>query len=1235
MALSVLFLVILALSGSLALLLIGATLRRRRVAGAMPFALLLCGELLWTAGAGLEPLVPGLEAKLLSDALQYLGRGLVVASALAFALIYTGRSGSLRRAALLLSIEPLITTALLLAEPLHGLARQAPRMIEVAGLDVLVYNYGPWLLFSAIYSYTLMLISLWLLMRYNRRRSELFRWQSRLVTLGLGAVFLTGLAMLAGHQSITELHSLDLTPLAFAVANPLWAVALFRSRLLDLIPVARDLLVEHIPDALIVVDDQGRVVDLNPRALRLLARPNTRLLGAPLATLLPEVATKIGGHDSATTGRISLRSGDSDEPVVVEGTVVPLSDRRDRPVGWQIVLRDITAQHQAEEALRSSQLLLQALLENSPLAVAVREAATGRYLLMNERMQQLLAPHQLPPEDGAASALDDPAPTTEPAPSPSPHQLERTLPLPDGTAMTLLETHFPLAERAGPAEAVGSIYLDITARKRAEEQLRESEKRFREVMEHVQLIGIMLDCDGVLTFCNEELLRVTGWRREQILGKNWFELFVPEQQFSQQQYLRYIAAEIIPDRFENDIRTASGESRRIAWHNTMVRDLRGQVIGTSSIGEDITARVQAEALLREREALFRLTFDQAPIGAALVGLDLRFTRVNAALCRITGYRADELVGLSFVQITHPEDLERDLAQAQFLARGEIAQYTLEKRYVRKDGGTVWVKLTSAAVLDEHGRPCYYLAQIEDISARKAAEEQLHTSQELLRGILDYAPTAIEVLDASSGRYLLVSDRTAAALGMSRTEVIGRTVQDLYPPDLATKWQSQDREIIANGAVIQTEDAVDESDGVTRTYLGTKFPIYAADGRVAAIGGIYTDITERSHAEVLQRQFERKLLETQRLESLGVLAGGIAHDFNNILAGIMGYAELALMDLDPTSEAYTAVGQIKAGARRAADLTNQMLAYAGKGRFVVRPVQLNSVVRESIELARGTMGSHSAVQIDLAESLPQIEADIAQMRQIVLNLLVNAAEALGPDGGSITVKTTVETLKVEDLQTFTLGADATPGCYVCLTVRDTGGGMDAATLMRIFDPFFTTKFTGRGLGLAAVHGIVRSHQGLLDVSSAPGTGTTFRIWLPALPVPCGNHASNPSPLNQGTLLVIDDESEVRTLLELMLPRLGYQVQTAADGPAGLRLFQQGLPDLVGVLVDLSMPGMSGDIVAQHIRAAQPDLPIILMSGYRAEDLDPQFEELSGVGFLHKPFSVQALMAVLTYPAPARP
>jgi CheY-like chemotaxis protein len=269
-----------------------------------------------------------------------------------------------------------------------------------------------------------------------------------------------------------------------------------------------------------------------------------------------------------------------------------------------------------------------------------------------------------------------------------------------------------------------------------------------------------------------------------------------------------------------------------------------------------------------------------------------------------------------------------------------------------------------------------------------------------------------------------------------------------------------------------------------------------------------------------------------------------------------------------------------------------------------------------------------VELRLGEHLPPVEADTAQIRQIVINLLMNAAEAISP-GGLIEVSTSCVQLSAEQLQAMTLAADAPPGNYVCLTVRDHGSGMDAETLERIFDPFFTTKFTGRGLGLAAVHGIVRSHRGALHVVSEPGRGTTFQVWLPAL---VSAVESAPSPMllplfQRGTMLVIDDEVNVRALLEQMLPRLGYRVRSAPDGPSGLALLQQRIPDLAGALVDLTMPGMGGDDVARAIRKVEPGLPITLMSGYRPEDITG-LTDLEINSWLQKPFTLSSLLAALT-------
>jgi PAS domain S-box-containing protein len=1095
---------LLALSAAIALALIAVALRRRSVPVAMPFALMLTGQLIWTCGYFAELLTPTIGQKIVVDNIEMLGSNAVAAGALVFALVYTGNTRLLRRYTWVLTVPTLITVALMWTDSLHGLLRQMPKIDLDGPVPRLTYDLGPGLVALACCNALLILSAVLRIARHLRHSQQLFRWQSALMMLGLSTPVLGVIPVLLGL--IQPADALDIMPITFVITNPLWALALFQHRLFDLIPVARDLLVEQMSDGLIVVDGQSRVIDLNPRACQLLGR-RSALFGQPIAALLPAAAERLE-EQPVLAGVQELRPADGSEPVIVECLSVPLKGAYQHPIGWQIILRDITAQHQVEQALR------------------------------------------------------------------------------------------------------------------------QSEKRFRDLMEQVRLLGVMIDREGRLIYCNDELLRTTRWQREQILGRLWFGTFVPDQLFAPGEFAQVLDGGDFTAYYEYDILTASGERRRIAWNNTLMRDLQGRVIGVSCLGEDITARLAAEARLREREELFRLTFDQAPIGAAMVGPDLRFTRVNEALCRITGYSAGELVGRGFPEITHPDDLDADIEQNRSLLDGLIDQYALEKRYIRKDGSEVWVHQTVRLVRDEVGQPRYSLAQIEDISARLEAETALQASQALLRGILEHAPTAIEVLDARTGRYLLVNSRTSDALGRSREEVLGRTVAELYPPDLAARWQEQDREVTHHGRVIQTEDTIGEADGVTRTYLGTKFPIYDGDNQVVAIGAIYTDISERVRAEEERRMLERKLQETQRLESLGVLAGGIAHDFNNILSGILGYADLARQDVPPDSDTYGAINQIMTHARRAAELTSQMLAYAGKGRYIMQPVQLNTLLREMIDLLGASAARHAVVELRLGEHLPPVEADTAQIRQIVINLLMNAAEAISP-GGLIEVSTSCVQLSAEQLQAMTLAADAPPGNYVCLTVRDHGSGMDAETLERIFDPFFTTKFTGRGLGLAAVHGIVRSHRGALHVVSEPGRGTTFQVWLPAL---VSAVESAPSPMllplfQRGTMLVIDDEVNVRALLEQMLPRLGYRVRSAPDGPSGLALLQQRIPDLAGALVDLTMPGMGGDDVARAIRKVEPGLPITLMSGYRPEDITG-LTDLEINSWLQKPFTLSSLLAALT-------
>jgi signal transduction histidine kinase/CheY-like chemotaxis protein len=378
----------------------------------------------------------------------------------------------------------------------------------------------------------------------------------------------------------------------------------------------------------------------------------------------------------------------------------------------------------------------------------------------------------------------------------------------------------------------------------------------------------------------------------------------------------------------------------------------------------------------------------------------------------------------------------------------------------------------------------------------------------------------------------------------------------------------------------------------------------------------------------RERMERKLLETQKLESLGVLAGGVAHDFNNLLTGILGNASLIRMELPDHAPAQEMLGDVEKLAQRAADLCRQMLAFAGKGRFVVERLDLSALVEDSERLLHLSISKNAVLSFDLQKNIPPIQADATQLRQIVMNLVINASEAIGERSGRILVSTGLMTVDRAYLTETYLSPDLPEGDYVFLEVSDNGTGMSAETLSRIFDPFFTTKFTGRGLGLAAVLGIVRGHHGALKVYSEPGRGTTFKLLLPGVDGPAETaDAENPAAraVGKGTVLVVDDEETVRAVASRMLQAQGFQVVTAPEGSKALALFRE--QEFQMVLLDLTMPHMSGEETFREIRQLQPNARILLMSGYSEQEATNRFTGKGLSGFVQKPFTPESLLAKL--------
>jgi two-component system cell cycle sensor histidine kinase/response regulator CckA len=362
-----------------------------------------------------------------------------------------------------------------------------------------------------------------------------------------------------------------------------------------------------------------------------------------------------------------------------------------------------------------------------------------------------------------------------------------------------------------------------------------------------------------------------------------------------------------------------------------------------------------------------------------------------------------------------------------------------------------------------------------------------------------------------------------------------------------------------------------------------------------------------------------------------LAGGIAHDFNNLLMGVLGNADLANRKLPSDSPARENLAEIEKAAQRAADLARQMLAYSGKGRFVIGKIEINAVVEEMVHLLESSISKSALLRYDFAANLPVVEADATQIRQVIMNLITNASEAIGEGDGEILISTGRMDCDRAYLRATYLDEQQPAGSYVFLEVSDTGCGMDKATVEKLFEPFFTTKFTGRGLGLAATLGIIRSHHGAIKVDSTPGKGTTIRVLLPALEgqvAQDGDVASDTDDWQgQGTILLVDDEETVLTTSERMLEFLGFMVLTARDGTEAINLFRARADDIDCVILDLTMPSLSGDQVFDELRRIKNDARVVLSSGYSEQEIKERFAGKGLAGFIQKPYQLASLKTKL--------
>jgi PAS domain S-box-containing protein len=469
----------------------------------------------------------------------------------------------------------------------------------------------------------------------------------------------------------------------------------------------------------------------------------------------------------------------------------------------------------------------------------------------------------------------------------------------------------------------------------------------------------------------------------------------------------------------------------------------------------------------------------------------------------------------------------------------------------------------------------------------------------------------------------VNEKAVVLTGIPRDQLLGKKLQELIPSAVSGRVRAELDRVATESVHVQFEHYYAPLDA---WFEVSAYP--SRDGVVLFL----RDVTEK-------KRFQERFQQTQKLESLGLLAGGIAHDFNNLLTGIMGNTSILLEDIPPESPMRTSLQDVASAAGRASALTQQLLAYAGKGRFVVEPLDLSALVRETSNLIKTSIPMTVELRLHLATDLPVIEGDASQIQQLVMNLVLNAAEAIG-EGKTGVVAVTTMTQMVDEayIQRTFSGNEISPGNYVVLDVTDTGCGMSEETAARIFDPFFTTKFSGRGLGLAAAAGIVRGHRGALKLHSVLGKGSSFRVLFPAsegAPKTRGRDFDEDDLKGNETILVIDDEEIVRRAARSALEHYGYTVVVSESGKSSLEFLAKLDYAVDLVVLDMTMPGMSGEETLQHLRAIRPELPVILSSGYNEAEATRRLTGKGLAGFIQKPYSASHLAQQIRIALTSRP
>ncbi len=781
------------------------------------------------------------------------------------------------------------------------------------------------------------------------------------------------------------------------------------------------------------------------------------------------------------------------------------------------------------------------------------------------------------------------------------------------------------------AGAIANAQL-FTEHKRSEEMLRESEEKYRTIIENIEDGYYEVDLPGNFTFFNDSVCRLFGYSRDEVMGMN-------DRQYTDHDHAKqlYRAFNKVyrtgePTKgFDWEIIRKDGTKRYIQASVSLIKNPSGQPTGFRGIVRDITERKQAEEALAESEEKFRAMTAAAADAITVMDNQGRIAYWNPAAERMFGYLPQEAIGKELHSVLAPrryhEAFKKGFENFRETGQGPAINAILEFIATRNDGTEFPIEVSTSAI--KLKGQWHAVGIIRDITERKRAEEALRESQQLLKKTFVSLHDAVFIIDAETVKIMDCNPAASEMFGYAREEMVGQPTLFLHVDSKALQEfrTYMYASVEEKGFLYLPEFRMKRKDGEFFSTEHSVIPLEDDQGKRIGWVSVVRDITERKRAEKKMAELQEQLRHSQRMEAVGRLGGGIAHDFNNLLTIIKGYAQLSLLDLKESDPLCGNIQEIQKAAQRATDLTRQLLAFSRRQILDLKVLDLNSLLKDLNKMLRRIIGEDVELVTLLPVDLGRVKIDPGQIEQVIFNLAVNARDAM-PFGGKLLIETTNVEL---DKEYANAHIGVVPGCYVKLSVSDTGIGMSQEVREKVFEPFFTTKDKGKGtgLGLSTVYGIVKQSGGNIWVYSEPGHGTTFKIYLPRveeeLDTIHGRDETDDSlPRGNETVLLAEDEQEVRLLAHRLLSQQGYRVLEATNGEEALRVAQDYAGEKIHLLLtDVVMPQMGGKELADQLKILRPDVKVLYVSGYTDNAIVHQGVLDPGTHFLQKPFSPKTL------------